>query len=147
MIKLGATTLWERWDSYHPEKGFFDPTMNSFNHCSLGCVGDWFFKELIGINAIEPGFKRFIIKPFFPERLNFAEASLKTICGVINSRWEKVGKNILLRVTVPFNTQASLVLPSDNYNMNLQPLNTKKLDNLDYLEVASGKYEIRFRIS
>ncbi len=146
MIKLGATTLWERWDSYHPEKGFFDPTMNSFNHCSLGCVEDWLFKELIGIDAIEPGYKKFIIKPFIPESLNFAEASLKTIYGVINSRWEKVGENILLRVTVPFNTQASLVLPSDSYNMNLQPLNTKKLDNLDYLEVGSGKYEIRIKI-
>jgi alpha-L-rhamnosidase len=147
MINLGATTLWERWDSYHPERGFFDPTMNSFNHCSLGCVGDWLFKELIGINAIEPGFKKFIIKPFIPERLNFAEASLKTIYGVINSGWAKVGENILLKVTVPFSTQATLVLPSKNYNINFQPINTIKLDSLDYLEVGSGKYEVNFKIS
>ena len=77
MIDNGATTLWERWDSYHPDKGFYDPTMNSFNHCSLGCVGEWLFTGIAGINRIEPGFKKVEIKPFVPEGLTYAKASFK----------------------------------------------------------------------
>ncbi len=90
MIDNDATSLWERWDSFHPEKGFYDPTMNSFNHCSLGCVGEWFFTGIAGINAIEPGFKKFMIRPFIPDELTYAEASFKTNYGIVKYEWKKM---------------------------------------------------------
>ena len=136
MINLGATTLWERWDGYHPQKGFYDPTMNSFNHCSLGCVGEWLFKSIAGIKAIEPGFKKVMIQPFIPNGLTFINALLKTIYGSIIVEWRINGNNLLLNVTVPFNTEAIIVLPSKKYEINVQPVKIQKLNELIYLEAG-----------
>jgi alpha-L-rhamnosidase len=147
MIDNNATTLWERWDSYQHEKGFYDPTMNSFNHCSLGCVGEWLFKGIAGINSIEPGFKKVMIKPFLPDGLTFAKASLKTIYGLLKSEWQRNENNLLLDITIPFNTEAILVLPSYEYEMNNIPKLIKKESGFTYLEVGSGSYEIRCRLS
>jgi alpha-L-rhamnosidase len=147
MIDNNATTLWERWDSYHPEKGFYDPTMNSFNHCSLGCVGEWLFKGIAGINAIESGFKKVIIKPLIPDGLTFAKASLKTIHGHLKSEWKRNENNLMLDITIPFNTEAILVLPSYDYEINNVPKLISKENGFTYFEVGSGSYEIRCKLS
>lgn len=118
MIDNGATTLWERWDAWHPEKGFFDPTMNSFNHCSLGCVGEWLFSGLAGITPLEPGFKKISIKPYFPEDLSFVEASFKSVYGTIRSHWKKTDSNIEMNITIPFNTTAEIILPGLQKKLN-----------------------------
>lgn len=144
MIDHGATTLWERWDSYSPHKGFFDPTMNSFNHCSLGCVGDWLFKGIAGINALEPGFRKFMIKPFSPEGLNTVKATIKTVSGSIKVEWERRENVFLLNVKVPFNTQAIFVIPSSEYEVNKKPIKVKLSEDTVYLEVGSGAYQIRY---
>src|SRR4029077_5411224 len=64
-VKHGATTIWERWDGWTPEKGFQDPGMNSFNHYSLGSGVEWMFDTVAGIGAdpAQPGFKHIIIRP------------------------------------------------------------------------------------
>jgi alpha-L-rhamnosidase len=142
MIDNGATTLWERWDSFHPEKGFYDPTMNSFNHCSLGCVGEWFFTGIAGINAIEPGFRKFMIKPFIHEELTYAEASFKTIYGVIKSEWKKDKENLIMKIQVPFNTTAVIVIPFNVYELSKTHSILRKENNCTYIEVGSGSYEI-----
>ena len=146
MIDNNATTLWERWDSYHPEKGFYDPTMNSFNHCSLGCVGEWLFKGIAGINAIEPGFKKVIIKPFLHDGLTFAKAALKTVYGHLKSEWKRNENNLMLDITIPFNTEVILVLPSYDYEINNGPKLISKESGFTYLEVGSGSYEIRCKL-
>ncbi|MCX6151393.1 MAG: family 78 glycoside hydrolase catalytic domain [Ignavibacteriales bacterium] len=146
MIDNGATTLWERWDSYHPERGFYDPTMNSFNHCSLGCVGEWLFTDLAGIIILEPGFKKVMIKPFIPEELIFAKASFKTIHGVIKSAWKKNVKKLLMKVTIPFNTKAIIVLPSIEFELKEHHKVIKKENGCVYLEVGSGSYEISCKL-
>ncbi|MHA1328348.1 MAG: alpha-L-rhamnosidase-related protein, partial [Promethearchaeota archaeon] len=69
MIREGATTLWERWEKL--EKG----GMNSHNHAMLGSVDTWFYKHLVGIQPIEPGWKKIKIKPFFPDDMKFANSS------------------------------------------------------------------------
>lgn len=147
MIDNHATTLWERWDSYHPEKGFYDPTMNSFNHCSLGCVGEWLFKGIAGINFIEPGFKKVIIKPFLPDGLTFAKASIKTIYGHLKSEWRRNENNLLLDITIPFDTQAIVVLPSYEYEINNISKLINKESGFTYLEVGSGSYELTCKLS
>ena len=142
MIDNGATTLWERWDSFHPEKGFYDPTMNSFNHCSLGCVGEWLFTGIAGINAIEPGFRKIMIKPFIPDELAYAKASFKTNYGIINSEWEKSESKVLMKIKIPFNSSAIIVIPSEVYELSKTHSILRKENNSTYIEVGSGSYEI-----
>ena len=62
-VKLGSTTMWERWDGWTPDKGFQDPGMNSFNHYWLGCVGQWLQCSVAGIDTDGPGFARITIRP------------------------------------------------------------------------------------
>jgi len=65
MLEQGATTIWERWDGYVKGRGFQKPTMNSFNHWALGAVGEWMWRNIIGLNPDEtkPGWKHFVIAP------------------------------------------------------------------------------------
>src|SRR5205814_8222065 len=59
-VKLGATTMWERWDGWTPDKGFQDPAMNSFNHYAFGSVGEWMYRTAGGIDTDGPGFKKML---------------------------------------------------------------------------------------
>ena len=84
-ISCGATTIWERWDSYRKDVGFNPHGMNSFNHYSLGSVGEWMYKSMVGISPIysDPGFKTIQIRPYFDKSVSNLKASLRTKNGVI----------------------------------------------------------------
>jgi alpha-L-rhamnosidase len=112
-VRNGATTIWERWDGWTPDRGFEDPAMNSFNHYSLGSVGAWLYSGAAGIrlDPDHPGYKRFILAPQFTDRLDFLSASVDSPYGVISASWRKDGGNWTYSVTVPPNTSATLVLP------------------------------------
>ena len=73
-VKHGATTIWERWDGWTPEKGFQDPGMNSFNHYAYGSCGQWMYARIGGIELDEqsPGYKRIIINPVLAPGLTSA---------------------------------------------------------------------------
>ena len=64
-IDMGATTIWERWDGYVAGRGFQDPGMNSFNHWALGSVGEWIWRDIVGINPLDeyPGYQQFVVRP------------------------------------------------------------------------------------
>ena len=113
-VKHGATTIWERWDGWTPDKGFQDPGMNSFNHYSLGSCGEWFYSGIAGIftDPAAPGFKRFTVKPTPGPGLTSAKASFRSIHGLIASEWKVAGGQIGLTVTVPPNTTATIVVPT-----------------------------------
>ena len=113
-VKMGATTIWERWDGIKPDGSFQDVGMNSFNHYAYGAIGNWLYTKVAGIQVISPGYKEFLIKPVLNEKLQFAEASYNSMYGVIKSRWELSGKKIKLIVTVPPNTKADIYVPSEN---------------------------------
>jgi alpha-L-rhamnosidase len=109
----GATTIWERWNGWTEADGFFDPQMNSFNHYSLGSVGEWLYRHVAGIEP-DPevqGFKRFVIKPFVGGGLQYAGARYESIHGTIESRWERQDKGIRLCVRIPANTRAKVYFP------------------------------------
>jgi len=97
MIKYNATTIWENWDSYTNEK---QPKDTSFNHYSLGSVGQWLYQSVAGIDtdSTEVGFKKVLIKPNPGEGLTFVKADYKSINGLIKSHWEIVGKQFVLNV-------------------------------------------------
>ena len=108
MIKEGATTLWERWESL-TEVG-----MNSQNHIMLGSVDAWFYRYLAGIqlDPSAPGWQRIRIKPHILGDLQFASASLYTVRGLVSSRWTKGYNSLELQVTVPVNSQAKVSIPT-----------------------------------
>ncbi|HTY89517.1 MAG TPA: family 78 glycoside hydrolase catalytic domain [Candidatus Acidoferrum sp.] len=114
-VKHGATTIWERWNGWTEKDGFFNPQMNSFNHYSLGSVGEWLFRHVAGIelDPDEPGFQRFMLQPFIGQGLDFARASYRTMHGEILSDWKRAGNKLTWSVRIPANTVARVYVPSE----------------------------------
>ena len=113
-VKQGATTIWERWDGWTPEKGFQNPGMNSFNHYSLGSCGEWMFDTVagIGLDPDQPGFSHIIIHPRPGGGLTDAKGSFDSIHGRISTEWSVQNGKFTLRAEIPINTTATVVLPS-----------------------------------
>ena len=96
-VNMGATTVWEHWDSIKADGTMWSTDMNSFNHYAYGSVAAWMYKAVAGIQIDEntPGFENVILCPVTDSRLTFAEASLETAYGTVSSKWEiKDGKTI-----------------------------------------------------
>ena len=110
----GATTIWERWNGWTHQDGFFNPQMNSFNHYSLGSVGEWLFRHVAGIelDPAAPGFQHFILQPFIGDGLEFARATYRTLHGEIESHWIRTGERLTWTVRVPANCSARVYIPS-----------------------------------
>ena len=111
-VKLGATTLWERWDGWTPERGFQDPNMNSFNHYAFGSVGEFLYAAVAGIDAETPGYQRLVIRPRPGGGLTWARAAYDSIRGRIVSDWRIEGPTFFLNVTVPANATATVHVPA-----------------------------------
>jgi alpha-L-rhamnosidase len=111
-VKHGATTIWERWDGWTPEKGFQDPGMNSFNHYSLGSCGEYLFGGIGGIRPASPGYKAIRIEPVIREGLTWAKTSYDSIHGKIATAWKREGNRLTLEVIVPVNTTATVCVPA-----------------------------------
>jgi len=111
-VKHGATTIWERWDGWTPEKGFEDPGMNSFNHYSLGSCGEYLFGGIGGIRPASPGYKTILIEPTIRNGLYWAKTSYDSIHGRISTAWKREGNKLALEVVVPVNTTATVVIPA-----------------------------------
>lgn len=114
-VKHGATTIWERWNGWTKEGGFYDPQMNSFNHYSLGSVGEWLFRHVAGIEADpeKPGFQHFILRPFIASGLDSARATYRTLHGEILSDWRRDGDRLTWTIRVPANCTARVHIPSE----------------------------------
>jgi alpha-L-rhamnosidase len=112
-IDQGATTIWERWDGYVAGRGFQDAGMNSFNHVAIGAVGEWMYRHILGIQYDEAnaGYRHFYIKPQPGQQLDWAKGSYHSIAGTIEVSWTRRNKQFTLNVTVPVNTEATVVLP------------------------------------
>jgi hypothetical protein len=112
-ISMGATTMWERWNSIQPSGEFGPVDMNSFNHYAYGAVGDWMFGKLGGIQALEPGYKATRIAPLIGYGgLTSARATQRTAFGRLVCEWSKTAEGTTLKVEIPANTTARVVLPS-----------------------------------
>ena len=110
-IKNGATTIWERWDGWTEDKGFQNPSMNSFNHYAFGSVGQWLFGTVGGIDTDGPGYKQIIIRPR-PGEITSAKASYDSIHGRIATDWMIEDDTFTLNVTIPANTTATVYVPA-----------------------------------
>ncbi len=138
-IKLGATTVWERWNGYTEDKGFYNPSMNSFNHYSFGSVGEWMFSELAGIDTDGPGFKRIMIHPHPDGDLTWAKASYDSIRGPIAVSWKIEGQDFVLDLSIPANTTATIFIPASSPDQVLERgLPAQKSPGVRFLKLDSG---------
>lgn len=154
-IKMGATTVWERWDSMKPDSTFQDPGMTSFNHYAYGAVGDWMYRDVAGIDVDEEGagYKKIIIRPHLGDGLSSAKATLQTNYGLASSAWRKEAKETVYTIEIPVNTSATVYLPTTNIpdiEEGGKPISSDmKILGIEgaytKLQVGSGKYEFKVR--
>lgn len=166
-VDNGATTIWERWDSYTKQDGFgkHNAAMNSYAHYSFGAVCEWMFQTLAGIDTDGSGYKRLLIRPTPPapgsnpehKPLDWVKAETATHYGPIATQWRRLDHRFDLQVTIPPNTTATVLLPADNPSRvteNAQPLSRaqgvrvlrQEKDRL-VLEVGSGNYSFVSQLS
>ena len=110
-VTMGATTVWERWDSMLPDGRINPGEMTSFNHYALGAVADWLHRRVAGLAAAEPGYRRLDVSPLPSPRLTRAEARHHTPYGEASAGWERSGGRLRLRVTVPVGARATVRVP------------------------------------
>jgi alpha-L-rhamnosidase len=127
-VSQGATTIWERWNSFTKEHGFGgadgsqNAAMNSFAHYSFGAVCEWMLNDLAGIQSDGPGYDKIIIRPHPPTPgsnpdhppINWVKAHYDSIHGRIASNWRRTENQFELETEVPANTTATVYLPADS---------------------------------
>lgn len=115
-IRQGATTIWERWDGWTEERGFHASTMNSFNHYSLGAVGDWMYRYLGGLRprADAPGYRRWMAAPMPGGTVTWARTRYRSAFGEHVVEWERDGEALRVELGVPHGTEAELRLPGED---------------------------------
>ncbi len=156
-IKHGATTIWERWDGWTPEKGFQDPGMNSFAHYSFGAVYQWMVENIGGIRNDGPSYKHLIIKPYPDGKLTWARVAYHSIRGLIQTHWERHGDRLTLDVLIPPNTSAIVYIPTNDPTTvresgrpfsqapGVQPIPTRRTPHAVAVRVGSGLYHFESR--
>ena len=154
-IENGATTIWERWDGWTEENGFQSPNMNSFNHYSLGSVGEWLYRYVAGIDSGTPGYGQIVIRPHPGGNLTHARAEYDSVRGRISSSWKIEDGRFILQALIPPNTTATVHVPStDDVTEGGSPVD--EADGVEFvstgegetvLAVGSGRYEFESRMA
>jgi alpha-L-rhamnosidase len=153
-IKNGATTIWERWDGWTEENGFQSPNMNSFNHYSLGSVGEWLYRYVAGIDLGSPGYGHIVIRPRPGGGLTYARGEYDAVRGRISSSWKIEDGRFSLEVLIPPNTTATVHVPStEGVSEGGRPVgevgdveHLRAEDGETILSVGSGRYEFSGRV-
>jgi alpha-L-rhamnosidase len=151
-VKMGATTIWERWGGIHPDSTFEPASMNSFNHYAYGAIGDWMYRVVAGLDTYDdaPGYKHIKIQPHIGGGLSNASASLQTYYGKASSGWKLEGNKIIMDIEIPANTTATVFVPAPNKEAITENGNAVSLskdlqvtgaeNGYVILKVNSGKY-------
>ncbi len=145
-INQGATTMWERWNSYSKLEGYNPESMNSLNHYAYGAVGEWMYERIAGIKPLEPGYKKTRIAPVPGGGLTSAEATYESPYGKIKSAWNLKGTSFYLEAIVPPNTSAIMSIPTSKKEAII--INGKQLKewkNIKMVELTDGN--ISFEVS
>lgn len=160
-VLQGATTMWERWNSYTIKNGFGPVSMNSFNHYAYGAIQDWLIAYSAGIERDEecPGYKHFFLQPRIGGRIEYVNASFKTMYGLIKSQWKCTKRNIakdenaanfgyIYSATVPANSTATMILPISSKRLTILKgkngiQRIKKTPFGMVLELTSGSYKFQ----
>ncbi|OUP85424.1 alfa-L-rhamnosidase [Lachnoclostridium sp. An169] len=127
-VNMGATTIWERWNSIKPDGTFDESGMNSLNHYSYGSIGDWMYRKAAGISQLEPGYKKILIRPMLVKGLEEVHAKLQCPYGQIASGYVCRDGKLKIHAEIPANTTAVIVLPEKE----------------EQIEAGSGVYEYEY---
>ena len=114
-VDNGATTIWERWNSYTLEEGIHPKSMNSFNHYAYGCVCEWLWESAAGISSdpAAPGFKHIIMRPTPDKRFGYVKAEYNSVAGLIKSAWRYEGEQWIWEFTIPEGSTATVTIPGE----------------------------------
>jgi alpha-L-rhamnosidase len=110
-VTMGATTIWERFDSMLPDGSINPGEMTSFNHYALGAVADWMHRRVAGLAPGSAGYRSIVVQPLPASRLTRAAARHLTPYGEVRVAWERSGGSFRLTVTVPVGATATVQLP------------------------------------
>ncbi|WP_142785507.1 alpha-L-rhamnosidase [Changchengzhania lutea] len=157
-IENGATSIWERWNSYTKNDAVnsdINARMNSFSHYAFGSVTQWMFQCALGIDSEDSGYRNIIIKPAISKDMGFMKGSYKSINGIISSAWDWKENTLIMDIGIPVNTKAKVFIPSNNvstlkesnisilelHNINILEVNDKET----VLKIGSGHYSFSIR--
>ncbi len=154
-VRQGATTIWERWNSYTLATGFGDVGMNSFNHYAYGCIAEWMYRYMAGIDAAAPGFEKILYRPQpdlradaeLPEgqtRIDHVTAAFESPVGRIESEWRVTDGALTLNVSLPAAAEAHIPLcGGDTLTVNGETVKADTIvDGCALLELEAGEYAI-----
>lgn len=127
-VNLGATTIWERWDSMKADGSFDESGMNSFNHYAYGSIGSWMVEKLGGLNMLAPGYQKSRIAPMPIKGITSVSVALDTPYGKLACAWRCENKQFVVDIAVPVGTTADVTLP----------------DRQDTFTLGSGQYHYAY---
>ncbi len=156
-VNLGATTIWERWNSINPDGSISSTGMNSLNHYAYGSIVEWMYRDMCGLNpssdaADSAGFRHATIAPKPDKSLQWAKARYRSAAGLYESGWciDEAGQ-LTIKIVIPFNASAKVVLPKANKSEIF--INGRKLpegnqgDNHLELTLGAGQYKLEYQSS
>ncbi|KAL2856716.1 bacterial alpha-L-rhamnosidase domain protein [Aspergillus pseudodeflectus] len=116
-VTMGATTVWERWDSMLPDGSVNPGEMTSFNHYAFGAIAKFMYERVAGLQRVEAGWRKFRVAPSIGAEFSHAAAEHETAFGRISARWETTRQNgdlekMVVRVSVPYSTTCEVVIPT-----------------------------------
>ncbi len=138
-INQGATTIWERWNSYTHDGKFGEVSMNSFNHYAYGAIGAWMYENIGGLWNADVAYKKIRFAPKLEGNFKFATARCETPYGTAESSWKIEDGKMFWKLTIPANSGGIVTLPTKNPN--LASINGEKVKSTNF-ELPSGIYEI-----
>lgn len=143
-VKMGATTIWERWDSILPDGMISGTEMNSLNHYAYGVIAQWMYQYMCGLRPVEkhPGFRRAIIAPMPDKRLKYVHMTYDSASGVYESGWEWRPEGICFFLRIPFDAAARFRLPFRGKTVRVNGRRHRKLERTGELVLSKGSYEI-----
>ena len=143
-VKQGATTMWERWNSYTIKEGFGEVSMNSFNHYAYGAIEEWIMSHNLGIQRDEnrPGYKHILMQPKIDDTFSFVKGGFRSVYGDIASAWEIKPSGTEIEFTSPANTTATFTLPVSSMD-NLKLKKGKKGVSSKSFDDGKAVYELK----
>lgn len=156
-VNLGATTIWERWNSLNPDGSISSTGMNSLNHYAYGSIVEWMYRDMCGLNPSSEadgfaGFRRAKIAPKPDKSLQWAKARYRSAAGFYESGWciDEAGR-LTIKISIPFNTSAEVVLPDVNTSeilINGRNFHEEvQMGNTLALSLSAGHYTIEYQTS
>ena len=146
MLKSGATSVWERWDTIREDGTFHPHPMNAFNHIGFATVGYWLIAGLAGISPLAPGFKQIYIDPGVTKDITSIDLAFYCMYGKISLKWKWDLGKFRLECTIPANTTAKIKMPQSSGENEIAICGSKGIIKKELagkyllLDIESGSY-------